>query len=66
MKEVWSFRTDVKRGARIIAKTDFELTDDAVSEAQKERVEALIGTPAHRLATYLCGGMVRFAFSCAY
>ena len=66
MKELWSIRTDVKRDARDFAKTLYGFTDDARPEAQKERAEALIGTPTHRIATYLCGGTVRPAFSCVY
>ena len=66
MKELWSIRTDVKRDAREFAKALYGFTDDAEPEAQKERAEALIGTPTHRIATYLCGGTVRSAFSCVY
>ena len=59
MKEMWSARTDMKRDARDIVKTYYDLNFElAEPEMSRKRIEALIGNNALLLGTYLCGGTV--------
>ena len=59
MKEMWSTRTDMKRDARDIVKTYYDLNFElAEPEMSRKRIEALIGNNELLLGTYLCGGTV--------
>ena len=59
MKEMWSARTDMKRDARDIVKTYYDLNFElAEPEMSRKHIEALIGNNALLLGTYLCGGTV--------